>query len=324
MANALLTLADITKRRHSDLAIGLIEETTTIAPELDVIGGTPISGTTYMATSRTVPTVNFRNANDGSDAVKSTYDQKLAQCFILDAQLQVDKAIVDSEAKSGINQSINDLLMSEAQGALRGAGIAIGAQFYYGTNSDAKGFNGIQSLMTGLTTSSTLAPVISAGGTTANVQTSVYLAWIDPKGVHFVWGNNEGLVMDSWQTQIVNGANSKNMRAYVNNLQAWVGLAVGHTKSIGRIANCEDAASKRLTDALGAKLLQWIPMSIQNSGGLRWFMNQQAAYQLQVSRSAGTAITAAIPLSFTPTPRELCGIPITITNSITNTEAIVS
>ena len=134
MANALLTLADLTKRRHSDLAIGLIEETTTIAPELDVIGGTPISGITYMATSRTVPTVAFRNANDGSDAVKSAYDQKLAQCFIIDAQLQVDKAVVDSEAKSGINQSVNDLLMSEAQGALRGAGIAIGAQFYYGTN----------------------------------------------------------------------------------------------------------------------------------------------------------------------------------------------
>lgn len=324
MANALVSLLDITKRSGSDPAVGLIEETTTYAPELMTLMGRPISGTVYKATSRTLPTVAFRSANDGSDTVKSVYTQLLSECFIIDGQIQVDKAVADAEARSGTNQSVGDILFDEAQAVLQAATITVGTQFFYGTNADAKGFAGIRSLTTASNTGSG-APVILAGGTTASVQTSAYLVWNHVQGCHFVWGNNAGFTMDpTYRVQQVSGLNSKPMTAYVNNLQAWIGLAVNHTKSVARIANCEDATNKRLTDAMGAKLMQYIPMSIINSGGLRWFMNQQAAYQLQVSRSAGTAITGSAPLQFAPTPLELCGVPITITNSITNTEAIVS
>jgi hypothetical protein len=327
MANALVSLLDISKRTGSDPAIGLLEETTTFAPELTTLMGRPISGTTYMATSRTLPTVAFRSANNGSDSIKSSYSQKLAQCFILDPQMIADKMVVDAEAKGGVNQSVGDILFDEAQGVLTASGILLGSQVWYGTSSDALGFNGILSLTNALNTTTgptAPAPVISAGGTTANVQTSAYLVWNHIQGAHFVWGNNQGLSMGDWRTQQVNGANSKPMTAYVNNLSAWIGLAVNHSKSIARIANCEDATSKRLTDAMGAKLMQYVPLAIQQSGGLRWFMNQQAAYQLQFSRSAGTANTSSDPLVFAPTPTTLCGIPITITNSITNTEAVVS
>lgn len=325
MANALLSLLDITKRSGSDPAIGLLEETTTYAPELMVMLGRPISGTVYRATSRTLPTVAFRAANDGSDTIKSAYRQILSECFIIDGQIQVDKAVADSEARNGINQSVGDVLMDEADAVFRAATIAIGNQFYEGTTADAKGFAGLRSLCTASNTTATGAPVILAGGTTASVQTSAYLVWNHVQGCHFVWGNNAGFQMQpEFRTQQVLGNNSKAMTAYVNNLQAWIGLAVNHTKSVGRIANCEDASGKRLTDALGAKLLQYIPMFIQNSGGLRWFMNQQAAYQLQVSRTASTSITGSNPLAFPPLPNDMCGIPITITNSITNTEAIVS
>jgi hypothetical protein len=328
MANQLISLLDITKRSGSDSAIGLLEETTTYAPELQTLMGRPISGTVYKATSRTLPTVAFRKANDGSDTIKSGYSQKLAECFIIDGQIQQDKAVVDAEAKSGINQSVGDIMFDEAQGVLMAAGITIGAQVWYGTSSDANGFAGILSLTNTLNTGTgptNPAPVVSAGGTTSSVQTSAYLVWNHVKGVHFVWGNNQGFDMSNeYRVQTVLGNNSKNMTAYVNNLQGWIGLAVNHSKSVARIANCEDASNKRLTDAVAAKLLSYVPLAIQQSGGLRWFMNQQAAYQLQVSRSAGTGITSDEPLKFAPTPTSLAGIPITITNSITNTEAVVS
>jgi hypothetical protein len=323
MANALVSLLDITKRSGSDPAIGLIEETTTYAPELMTLMGRPISGTSYKATTRTLPTVAFRSANDGSDTIKSAYAQTLSECFIIDGQIQADKAVVDAEAKSGINQSVGDILFDEAQAVLQAATITVGTQFFSGVTADAKGFAGLRSLCLSANVTSTGAPVILAGGTTASVQTSAYLVWNNIKGVHFVWGNNAGFTMGDYRVQQVLGNNSKPMTAYVNNLQAWIGLAVNHTKSIGRIANCENVAAKLLTDAQGARLLSYIPMSIINSGGLRWFMNQQAAFQLQTSRSSA-AITDRAPLQFAPTPTEMNGIPITITNSITNTEAIVS
>lgn len=324
MANSLISLLDITKRSGSDPAIGLLEETTTFAPELMSIMGRPISGTTYHATSRTLPTVAFRAANNGSDTVKSIYSQKLAQAFIIDAQIQADKAVVDSEAKSGLNQSVGDILFDEAQGVLVGAGITVGAQFYYGTGADANGFNGIMSLTNALSTATgptAPAPVISAGGSSANVQTSAYLIWENVKGVHFIWGNNEGLRLGDWRVQQVNGANSKPMTAYVNNLQGWIGLAVNHTKSVARIANID--STHALTDALAAKLLQYVPLQIQAAGGLKWLINQQALYTLQNSRSAAT-LNASTPLVYAPEPTTLAGLPIVKTNSITNTEAVVS
>ena len=324
MANALVSFLDITKRSGSDPAIGLLEETTTYAPELRSIMGRPISGTVYRATNRTLPTVAFRSANNGSDTVKSTYSQNLSECFIIDAQVQADKAVIDAEAKSGLNQSVGDLMFDEAQGVLMATGITIGAQFYYGTSADKNGFGGIQSLTNKLNTAigAGAAPaVIGAGGVAANVQTSAYLIWENIKGVHFVWGNNAGLMMGDWRVQQVLGANSKPMTAYVNNMQGWIGLACNHSKSVARIANID--ASHGLTDKLGAQLLQYIPLQIQEAGGLKWCMNQQALFTLQNSRSAAT-LNAATPLVYAPEPKDLCGIPIMKTNSITNTEAVVS
>lgn len=324
MANALISLLDITKRAGSDPAVGLLEETTTYAPELRTIMGRPISGTTYKTTTRTLPTVAFRAANNGSDTLKSTYAQNLAQCFILDAQIQADKAVVDAEAKAGFNQSVGDILFDEAQGILVATGITVGAQFYYGTTADANGFGGILSLTNALNTNTgagAAAPVISAGGSTSNAETSAYLIWENIQGLHFVWGNNMGLMLGDYRIQQVLGANSKPLTAYVNNLQGWLGLAINHSKSVARIANID--ATHALTDKLGAQLLQYVPLQIQAAGGLRWCMNQQALFSLQNSRSAST-LNASDPLKYAPEPTTLAGIPIMKTNSITNTEAVVS
>lgn len=324
MANALISLLDITKRSGSDPAIGLLEETTTFAPELATIMGRPISGITYKATHRTLPTVSFRTANNGSDTIKSNYTQTLSQCFVIDAQIQADKANVDAEAHSGINTSVGDVLFDESQGVLVATGITIGAQFYYGTAADPNGFAGILSLTNALNTSTaatSTGPVIGAGGSSANVQTSAYLIWQNIKGVHFIWGNNAGLNMGEFRIQQVSGSNGKPLTGYVNNLQGWIGLAVNHNKSVARIANID--ATHALTDKLGAQLLQYVPLAIQNAGGLMWCMNQQALFSLQNSRSAAT-LNVSDPLRYAPEPTDLAGIPIMKTNSITNTEAVVS
>src|SRR5258706_8246294 len=220
MANALITLLDLTKRTGSDQAVGLLEETVNYAPELNALSGRAISGTLYKTTSRTLPTVGFRKANDGSDTIKSAYKQKSGECFIIDAQIQADKAVVDAEASSsapgGQNWSVGNILMDEASGVLMGTYITLGTQFYYGISADANGFAGIQSLMPSLnTTAGSGSPfVLGAGGTSANVQTSAYLVWESVKGLHWVFGNNQGVTMlPDWRIQQRSGAKSKPMTA---------------------------------------------------------------------------------------------------------------
>jgi hypothetical protein len=101
--------------------------------------------------------------------------------------------------------------------------------------------------------------------------------------------------------------------------------------------------SKPVTDALIAKLLSCLPLQMQaeananlNNGGpnkfgpgLKMLMNPQAWYSLQNSRApvisgSATAITAATALQYPKMDLQSNGIPIVLTNSITNTEAVVS
>jgi hypothetical protein len=350
MANQLVTLLDITKRKGNDQAINVLEDTITHAPELSALMGRPIPGTQYKTLHRSLPTVAFRQANAGSDTVKGKYRQSLHECFIIDAQMQADKAVVDASAPSSPDSpqaDIGDLLFDEAQGVVMGTYIAIGSQLYYGTSNDTNGFTGIQSLTPSLNAAKNQQPVvITAAGATSSVQSSCYLVWENLRGAHFIFGNNSGLTMlPEWRIQQVLGTNSKPLTAYVNNLQGWIGFAVNHPLSVARIANIQvgQATLTSLTDALVAQMLSFIPLQMRseviahlNTGGpnkfgpgLKLFMNPMVAYTLQASRSptssgTGTAITASDELKFAQLPLASNGIPIVYTDSITNTEAVVT
>jgi len=187
---------------------------------------------------------------------------------------------------------------------------------------------------------------VGAGGTTASVQSSAYLIWENIKGAHFIFGGKNGQqglsMLPEWRIQQVNGANSKAMTAYVNNLQGWIGFSVNHPNSVGRIANINKGTdSKPLTDDLVSQLLSLIPLQMRtevlsnlNTGapnkwgpGLKLLMNPITAYGLQVSRTKVTGVAgqvvdgAAVQPSL---PTESNGIPIVLTDSITNTEAVLT
>jgi hypothetical protein len=349
MANALLTLLDISKRKGNDQAIGLLEDTITYAPELSAVMGRPIDGILYETVHRTLPTVGFRIANSGSSTVKGLYRKSLHECFIIDGQIQADTAVIGAAAPSSPDSpqaDIGDPLYDEADGVIRAIYITVGAQMYYGTSNDANGFTGIASLTPKLNAAKNQQPaVVGAGGTTANVQSSAYMIWENLRGTHFVFGKNSGItMMPEWRIQQVLDANSKPYTALVNNIQGWLGLAVNMPLSVMRIGNISLATdSKPLTDALVAQLLSYIPLQMRqeaianlNTGGpnkwgpgLKMFINPQVAYSLQQSRTpvvsgAGTAISAATALQFPTLPTESNGIPLVITDSITSTEAVLT
>jgi hypothetical protein len=303
---AVLNLVDILARTNADPIKGLVEDVLTMAPEFMVVPATPRAGTSYRVTRRTgYPSGGFRAVNDANAPGKSTYVQSIKEMFFLDYPLQIDEAIVQAD-----DGSAGDLLTQEQRGAFESMMMDVGSQFYYGTDSDAAGFAGLKSQC-----------VYSlAAGSTTNT-TSAYLVWLDERGVRFDVGRSGNLSLAPWSTQVVS-VNSGNQRAYVSNLSGYIGLSVSSEYSVYRVKGID--MTSKLTDALGLTLLAQVPMARRNN--LRWFMNRTAHTSLQLSRSVTTYVGAGAdgsPAS-APAPTTLGGVPITVTDSLVDTETAVN
>lgn len=316
----LLTLLEIAKKSGCDAIVGIIEETFRNVPELsgmaDHIGGSvgvanvgasrTIKGRQYKTLIRkAVPTVGFRNANEGADPVKSEYENKLIETFILDPFIKVDKAVADSD-----EDGPEACLANEATGVIQGSLNTLGRQFYYGResgNGDAKGHPGlIDSLDSAL--------VVDAGGTTADTGSSVWAVKFGPQNVQWVYGNNGSMNLSETRVAQALDANSKEFTAYIQQLVCYPGLQCLNRYSIGRIKKLTEDSGKGLTDARLASLLSKFPVGFRPDA---FFATRRSIEQLRASRTATNATGAPAP-----TPTEHQNIPILATESILDTESL--
>jgi len=309
-----LNLLDLTKLHGHAREVGLIESVVSAAPELGVIPGRTIRGTSYKTVDRSsLPATGFTHANEGIAPGKSSFGMKLVECYIFRGAINVDKAVaMDHEDGPAVLQRI------EAEGVGRSAGIEIGRQIFYGTAEDAKGFPGLKELCPADMT-------LSAGGAQAGEGSSVYAVKFGPQFVQMIYGGNSTMQLPPFREQSITDGAGGQYDAYVSNLTAWVGLQCVHPYAIGRVKNLTNEANKGLTDSLLADLLAKFPVGFTPDA---IFMSRRSRTQLQKSRTVvlqgngkagdvGSAMGAVAPL-----PMEAFGIPIITTDNLLNTEAI--
>lgn len=314
-----LTLLDIAKRNGSDAIAGLLDEASRQVPEItgmvrdngqmikvpNLGAARPIAGTQYKTLVRTaLPTVAFRKANNGTDPSKSTVENRLVECFILDCLWQCDKAVADAH-EDGAESVIAD----EAAAILNAALMTLGKQFYYGTTSvgDAEGHPGlIQTVDSGY--------VVDATGTTANGGSSVWAVKFGPSHVQWVMGNDANLNVTDVRVERITGENNKSMEGYVQSLLAWVGVQCKSKHALGRVKNITAQAGKTLTGEMLGDLISRFPVGSEPDA---LFMTKKVreGYRKSLTATSATGSPA-------PTPRDFEGIPIIATDSILNTEAI--
>jgi hypothetical protein len=307
-----LTLLDLAKLNGADPIVGLIEEVATASPEVTLIPARTIRGTSYKTVIRNSrPTVGFRAANEGTDPTKSNFTERLVECFILSARVEVDKAVA-----KGYEDGAEALQAIEAVGVMRAALSTVGSQTIYGTSAGAKGFVGLQDLVTTFGTEL----VVDAGGTTAGTGSSVYAIKAGAQGVQYVYGNSTTFDLSPFREGDAVDANSKRFAAYIADLTAWIGFQCVNKYAVGRLKDATEDSGKGVSDAKIAELLSKFPVGERPTHLL---MNRRSAYQLQISRTmtASTkqeAFTGILP----GVPTESFGIPIIITDSIGNTETL--
>ena len=296
-----LTLPDLAKLNADDLRRGIIEEAIAVAPELRVATSRIIPGTEYRSVIRTgLPSAGFREGNTGVDPSKSTFDNKLCKAHILAARVECDQAIADAyidgpEAYQAL----------EAVGVLEASYRKAGAQFYYGVDNDPLGFPGL------VASYDAANMTVDAEGTTALA--SVWFVKFGERDVQFVFGENTVLKLGEWRVESLADENGKKFPGYVADMTTWIGLQVVNRHSAVRIKNLGTNIGKGMTDDLAFEALGEVPGRCRSR---LCFMNRRALEQLRRSRTKVTSPTGVPTL-----PDNVAGIPIVITDSLSNAEA---
>jgi hypothetical protein len=303
------TLLDVARHNLGDSGVGLIEEAILATPEIGLFPVKTISGLNYYTKVRTsLPVAAFRNANEGQAAVKSEFENRLVETFILNPRWEADRAVAD-RAEEGVGQYLADEALGITAAAMQRASESI----YYGNAAggfqvDEKGYPGF------IDSYDSTNMVVDAGGTTDNEASSVWAVRVGRRDVSLAMGNGGMMEMEDPRIETLYDDSNNPFTGYVQELLTYIGLQVGSIDSVGRIKKLTTDTGKGLTDSLMADLMAKFPAGRPPT---HIFMTKRSQAQLRKSRTATTATGAEAQL-----PQDFDGIPIIITEGIKNTETL--
>lgn len=303
------TLVDIAAL---DAGIGypIIDETTAHAPEVAQFPIEVITGATIeLSVRQDLPTVGFRNANQGRTPVKGEHVTRIFQTQVIEELMQVDIQGVLNASKDPAR-----VLAAEAASVTAATLQHIGVQTWYaGTTyggADASAPPGV------LAQSETGADhVVDATGSTA--LTSVWIVELGTEGLHHIYGNDTTLnIGANWMEETVEDSDGKKLRALTNYLSGRVATALKNKNKAVRIKKLGTDSGKGLTDLLLSNALEKVMNLGINPNAI--FMNPRSLTQLKNSRTATTTSGRDAEM---PTNYE--GIPIYWTRNIKNDEGAI-
>lgn len=280
------------------------------------------NGTTHKYTKETgAPVVGFRSPNAGRDMDSSDDTAVSVDLKVLDFSWLVDVAVANAWRKGRENYIAREgsrhlraaLMMFEKQ-LINGA---TGASDSAGASGSAAGFAGFRDAATINGASDTM--VVNAGGAVADTCSSVYAVRLAVDGVCGVY-KGDSSAFELGETTVVQsivnpGTDNKTFPAFYTPGVTWLGLQVGSAYDLGRIANLT-VSTAPLTDDLIAQLLAKFPIGF---GPTHLVMSRRSRRQLQDSRTATNSTGAPAPF-----PTEAFGVPIIVSDAVSDTEEILA
>lgn len=307
MANAFVTTTELLQLADGNISDIDVSELLQKAPFLAVLAAIEASNeTSHEWLKKTAaPTAGFRAINDGMENKKATYTKVTQALKLFDASFSVDLGLL--KARSG-----DALKRREAVDHLQTAFQSMEKQIFYGTGSDAAGFTGFAQEATVAAFDD--AMVINAAGTTASTGSSVWAVRSGETAVSVVYGGNGRIDIGEEYMTTLAGSATGVFDAVRTPILFYGGVQVATTLALGRIINLTADSGKGLTDDLIADLLALFPAGEEPT---HLAMTRRSRKQLQQSRTATNPTGAPAPF-----PTEAFGVPIVVTDQLTNTEAI--
>ena len=291
-----------------DAGIGspVIGEAIGESPEVAVFPVDTIAGSTVELSVRTgLPTVGFRDANEGRDYKKGTFEPRLFQTMVIEEPIGVDiQGVLNASANPG------RVLAAEAAAVTQAVVQHIGVQTWYGgtaqSDADAKAPPGIYDQYD-------TSNEVDAGG--SSTKTSAWMVRLGMDTLDHVYGNGTTLNYSEFREETIFDSNDKKLRGLVSYLSGRVAVRLSNKKTAVRIKNI-DGSSNDLTDAL---LFQALQKFRENKVG-----QPNAIFMTPRSHEGLRAARTATNPSGTPAPLldNWEGIPIYVTNNLSNAETV--
>ena len=311
MASALNTLAGLIQFNDANNDDINVSDLLDDSPLLQVLFAKAASnGTLHKYLKQTVASGNaFRAANAGLTKTYSQDEQVTDTLKILDGSFSVDKALADAYS-GGPAAYIQKELMRTMKERL----FNLEEQIINGVNADAAGFIGLQDDPQLDATSDAMVIAAGTAGSSADVQSSVYLIRSGDDDVAAIMGNEGSIVVsDTGVSPIYDSASAlTTYPGYYTGVVGYAGFQIGGAFSAARICNVETALDDDdIYDALALFPAARQPTHI--------VMNRASLKLLRASRTATNQTGAPAPR-----PTEVEGIPIVVSDAVTQTEAVVS
>jgi len=300
--NQFVTIKDVTALDElaNPGSVGLVDNIVNVAPELERVLGRPIPGISYPATIMTALGSNaaFRRINSGVPQSAFSIDTKRFNCFPFDCQMSVDEALL-FERRAEAGESPAFIFTTHATAAARQKALLIGKQFYQGSLNDPNGPPGLLDFLTmqrtqvDSRTGLKINQVVDAGGTMAGQCEQVWFIKQGPQGVHWLFGNGRGIVMNPWLPFNIGSpdstaGNPRTSRQWRSNLFGYLGTSMAQVHAVGLINNVNPVPltsttfQAGLTDALISQLWKLWPITMKPD---LCFATQNAIFSLQISRT---------------------------------------
>lgn len=334
------TMLDITKRTDPDGGISalgeLLDQSNPILKDmLWKEGNLDIGERVSVRTS--LPTTSLRRLNEGVASSKSTSAQIDESCSIFEAWHEVDKDVAD------LNGNTAAYRVSEARGHVESMNQKFSNILFYGNQAkDEREFDGFATRYN-LSTKANGENLLLVDSSASGYISSIYLVGWGYNTCYGIYpkGSKAGLVHEDLGLVTVQTSTTlgdTRMRAYQDRFQWKAGLALKDWRFCVRIADIDvdeqysGSGHKDITHYM-IKALHRIPMP--GLANLVWYMNRNAAQDLDIQQRAFAAGTAAITGSWAATAAggsmegngpvlSFRGIPIRVCDAISNSETLVA
>ena len=307
-----LSSLDVLKINNAEPLIGLIDDAIKHVPEMGFFNASPITRNEFNSLVVTQdPKVGFREVGGFADHESAKLELRTCKCAYLDASWKVDKALAEKS-----DWGKEQVFAIETLTHLRSAFIMLAQQIWYGAKSTPEGFRGLYELIGSTDSDRSNADLhldAADGQTPGTDLSSVFAVSTGIDSIQLAWGSEGKLTEgDVSSIYIPNPNNPKQSGAYYygQELAGYCGLQVTSAHAFGRIFNL--SKTNKLNDDMLYELISRFPVGREPQA---FFMTRRSLNHLRESRTAvnGTGAPA-------PTPTEVVGIPIIVTDAIANNE----